>query len=234
MASGRLRQKLCQHLLDEQAFRLVVDFGELPVFKAAATFPAIFVWHKQPRGDTPTTWATVKDFDACYNEGVPQHVARIAQEVPASQFGKGKPRLAAPTNADKYTKMEAAGQRLGLLVRGNICWGIKSGLNEAFVIGRKTRDDLVSEHRHSAEVVKPLLVGDDVRRYEYHFRDTYLIYTPHGIDISRYPAVVRHLRPYRPQLEGRATQQEWYELQQPQEAYVPFLEGAKIVYPEIG
>jgi type I restriction-modification system DNA methylase subunit len=42
-------EKLRQHLLDAQAFSLVVDFGELPIFQTAATFPAIFLWQKQPR-----------------------------------------------------------------------------------------------------------------------------------------------------------------------------------------
>jgi len=46
-------EKLRQLLLDDQEFRLVVDFGELPVFEAAATFPAIFVWRKHPRESQP-------------------------------------------------------------------------------------------------------------------------------------------------------------------------------------
>jgi len=62
----------------------------------------------------------------------------------------------------------------------------------------------------------------------------FLIYTPHGIRISDYPAIERHLKPFRARLEKRATEQAWYELQQPQEAYVPFLETTKLIYPEIG
>ena len=53
-------EKLRQHLLDDKKFHLVVDFGELPVFKAA-TFPAIFLWQNDEREETPTNWAVVKD-----------------------------------------------------------------------------------------------------------------------------------------------------------------------------
>jgi len=53
-------EKLRQLLLDAQAFHLVADFGELPVFQTAATFPAIFVWEKSPRGETTTAWSVVK------------------------------------------------------------------------------------------------------------------------------------------------------------------------------
>jgi hypothetical protein len=44
----------------------------------------------------------------------------------------------------------------------------------------------------------------------------------------------RQLAPFRPRLERRATRQAWFELQQPQAAYVPLFEAPKIVYPVIG
>jgi hypothetical protein len=227
-------EKLRQHLLDAQAFHLVVDFGELPVFKASATFPAIFVWQKQRRDNVPTTWAVVKDLQACYDEGVQEYVMQIAETVPASRFGQGKPRLASAAAAERLTRMDASGPRLGEFARGRILWGIKTGFNEAFIIDRSTRDRLVAEDHKSAEVIKKLLVGDDVRRYEIHFRETYLLYMVHRIDTRRYPAIERQLAPFRRRLERRATRQEWYELQQPQAAYAPFFEQTKVIYPDIG
>jgi hypothetical protein len=225
-------EKLRQHLLDAQAFRLVVDFGELPVFQAA-TFPAIFLWQKQPRADMPTMWAVVKDLQVCYNEGIREHVTCIARTIPASQFGKGKPRLIPPAAVARRAKMEASGPCLGELPEGQAMMGIKTGLNEAFVIDRATHDRLVSEDQQNAEVIKPLLAGDDVRRYEIYFRETYLLYMIHGIDIRRYPAIREFLKPFRDKLERRATRQEWYELQQPQAAYIPFFDKPKIIYAQI-
>src|SRR5436305_836246 len=81
---------------------------------------------------------------------------------------------------------------------------------------RAEREQLIAEEGSSAEVIKPLLAGADVRRYELHARDTSLLYLPHGIDIDRYPAIRRYLARFRRQLEQRATRQKWYELQQPQ------------------
>jgi len=66
-------EKLRQELLDKQAFDLIVDFGELPVFKAA-TFPAIFVWQQKSRGDQGTTVAIIRDLGACYVDGLREHV----------------------------------------------------------------------------------------------------------------------------------------------------------------
>ena len=72
-----------------------------------------------------------------------------------------------------------------------------------------------------------------MRRYALEDPGTYLIYAKHGIDIDQYPAVRAHLRQYKEQLEGRATDQAWYELQQPQEAYEERFKQPKIVQPDL-
>jgi type I restriction-modification system DNA methylase subunit len=225
-------EKLREFLLDNQAFHLIVDFGDQPVFQATA-YPAVFLWQKMQRGSSSTTWAEVTDLDACYAEGIRDHVTRIAHLLPASQFGKGKPRLAAISAVEKRSKMQHSGQSLGELVRGRICMGIKPGLKKAFIIDQATRQRLIAADSRNEEVIKPVLEGDDIRRYEIQFRQSYLIYLKHGVDIRRYPAVRDYMKPFKEELEGRATQQEWYELQQPQAAYIPFFEKAKIIYPDI-
>jgi hypothetical protein len=48
-----------------------------------------------------------------------------------------------------------------------------------------------------------------------------------------YPAVLDHLRKFKPQLESRATTQEWYELQQPQLNFSKFMDGPKIIFPDM-
>ncbi|MEZ0395410.1 MAG: DNA methyltransferase, partial [Anaerolineales bacterium] len=238
-------ETLRQHLLDTQAFRLVVDFGELPVFQTAATFPAIFLWQKRPRwrpspagrgagGEgLPTTWAVVKDLQQCYAEGIAEHVARIAQTVPAEQFGKGKARLAASHTADLRRRMEARGLPLGEYVQGKIYFGIKTGYNQAFLLDEAARQRLIGQDPKSAEIIKPLLVGDDVRRYEIHYRKRYLIWTYIGVPIERYPAVFAHLQKHQPQLEKRWDKgNHWWELRACD--YYAAFEQPKIIYPIIG
>jgi hypothetical protein len=226
-------ESLRQFLLDNQAFHLVVDFGDQPVFDATA-YPAIFLWQKSPRGTSATTWAEVTDLEACYGEGILAHVSRIGHSIPPSQFGQGKARLADSASVQQRSKMEQSGQRLGEVVRGSIYRGVVSGLNKAFVIDGVTRDQLIRQDPKSQELIKTLVQGDDCRRYEVHSRDSYLLYTNHGVEIRRYGAVRDYLKQFKEDLEKRATQQEWYELQQPQAAFVPFFEKPKIIYPQIG
>ena len=53
------------------------------------------------------------------------------------------------------------------------------------------------------------------------------------MNINDYPAIQGWLLPFKEKLEGRATKQEWFELQQAQEAYVPSFKSPKISYIEV-
>ncbi len=234
-------EKLRQHLLDQTKFHLVVDFGELPVFNAA-TFPAIFLWEKDERKETPTTWAVVKDLQACYADGVREHIARLSETLPPSQFGIGKFRPASIHTTNLRETMERSGVRLKEYVNGEIYYGIKTGLNGAFIINCETRDRLIAEDERSAEIIKPILAGNDVRKYETHFRESFLIFTRQGIKISSYPAIESYLSKFRLDLtpknsgideRGRKPGlYKWFEIQDTIAYYEKF-KIPKIVWGEI-
>ena len=78
--------------------------------------------------------------------------------------------------------------------------GILTGLNEAFIITKEKRDELVEKDPKSDEIIRPILRGKDIKRYEYDFQNIYLINTHNGyvdengntippINIDDYPAV---------------------------------------------
>jgi adenine-specific DNA-methyltransferase len=112
-------------------------------------------------------------------------------------------------------------------------FGIKTGLNEAFVIDRETRARIIREDRASAEVIKPFLFGKDVKRYEVHDEGRFVIYLHPEKNPKDFPSTKRHLENYRSQLSERAATQEWYELQQPAVGLIPLLRKPKIIYPII-
>jgi hypothetical protein len=73
--------------------------------------------------------------------------------------------------------------------------GILTGYNEAFIINGKKKDELIKQDPKSAEIIRPILRGRDIRRYQYIFADLHLIATfpSKNYDIEEYPAVKRHL-----------------------------------------
>jgi hypothetical protein len=116
---------------------------------------------------------------------------------------------------------------------GAVRMGIKSGLNEAFIITDEQRAKIIKENPGAKEIIKPYLGGEDLDDWCHHWQKKWMIYIPHGFRISKFPAVRKHLEPFREALERRVTEQNWYELQQPQEAYADLLDKPKIVYPDI-
>ena len=86
----------------------------------------------------------------------------------------------------------------------SINYGIKTGANDAFIIDGAKRNELISADPKSAEIIRPILRGRDIKRYGFDFADLWLINTHNGIkdkgippvDINRYPAVKAHLDKY--------------------------------------
>ncbi len=86
----------------------------------------------------------------------------------------------------------------------SINYGIKTGFNEAFIIDGKKKDELIAADPKSAEIIRPILRGRDIKRYGYDFADLWLINTHNGIkeqgippiDVNKYPAIKAHLDQY--------------------------------------
>ena len=71
-------------------------------------------------------------------------------------------------------------------------------MNEAFIITTAQRNELVSADPKSAEIIRPILRGRDIKRYTYTFADLWLIATfpSRHYDIDDYPAIKQHLLSY--------------------------------------
>ena len=72
-----------------------------------------------------------------------------------------------------------------------INYGIKTGCNEAFIINEAKRAELIRKDPKSAEIIRPILRGRDIKRYSYEFANLYLICTfpSKHYDIEQFPAV---------------------------------------------
>src|SRR5690606_37959945 len=122
-----------------------------------------------------------------------------------------------------------------------INYGIKTGFNDAFIIDGAKRKELIEEDPKSAEIIRPILRGRDIKRYAYDFADLWLINTHNGvkekgikrINIEDYPAVKKHLDQYFPQLEKRADKGDTpYNLRNC--AYIEDFFSPKIIWKIIG
>ena len=98
-----------------------------------------------------------------------------------------------------------------------INYGIKTGFNEAFVITTDKRNEILAncqtedERTRTAELIRPILRGRDIKRYSYDWANLWLINTHNGIkgkipriQIENYPAIKAHLDQYWEKISTRA------------------------------
>lgn len=153
--------------------------------------------------------------------------------MPQARLGAGSWQLESDARGQLRDKLTRGHPTLKQ-VYGSPLYGIKTGLEKAFVIDRATHDRLIAADSKSAELLKPFLEGKDMKKWRVEPQDLWLIYIPKNrIHIHDYPTIKAHLLPFKAQLEKRATKQEWFELQQAQEAYSSAFSRTKIIFPDI-
>lgn len=85
-------------------------------------------------------------------------------------------------------------------------------MNEAFIISGTKKNELIALDPKSAEIIRPILRGRDIKRYEYTFADLWVIAAHNGVksqnippvNIEDYPAIKQHLDQYYEKLANRA------------------------------
>ncbi|CAA9362846.1 MAG: Putative type IIS restriction /modification enzyme, N-terminal half, partial [uncultured Chloroflexia bacterium] len=138
----------------------ITDFGELPVFQTAATFPMIFVARKDQQDRTPTVFTQVKSLSEPYPD-VAALIDQAGQQLPADAIKGDIWTLTNAAAAQRLRRMEQAGVPLGEYVKGKLFRGVLTGFNTAFVVNGETRAALIAQDLKSAEIIKPLAIGDD-------------------------------------------------------------------------
>jgi len=239
-------KKLRHFLGSKSTIHQLIDFGDAPVFEATA-YPSIIVLSKRAPGDNQTR--------ALPWESAPriEEFARVFQSqsflIAQKELSDDGWRLESPAVLRLLEKLRNIGTPLREYVNGRFYRGILTGLNEAFVVDRATRDHLIAEHPSSAEILKPFLRGRDVKRWGIDFAGCYLIKIESSenkqhpwsgkpveeaekIFAKTYPAIHRRFDAFRIGLIKRDDQGKYFwELRSC--AYWKEFEQPKIVYPDI-
>ncbi len=232
-------EKLRGWLAKHTRIHELIDFGDAPIFEAIA-YPTIVRLERvaQNQQNTDTSFRALT-----WQPGPPlaDFVSVVRQqgfEIPQRSLDQSGWRLEGAAKRNLLDKLRAAGTPLGEYCQGRFYYGIKTGLNDAFVVDRATRDRLIAEHPSSAEILKPFLRGRDVKRWRVDSKDLWLIFTRRGIDIKKFPAIQEYLMFFKDRLMpgipgGRKPgSYQWYEIQD-NIAYWQEFEQPKIIYPDI-
>jgi len=229
--------------LKQQDIHEIIDFGDLPVFQTATTYPCILIVSPNSKEDSLLKVTTVKSLDF---ESLGVYVTENHQSLKLSSLDDSGWNLGSEAEQNLLQKLKTNTVPLGEYVNGKIYRGVLTGLNEAFVINEETKDRLIKEDVSSAEVIKPFLAGRDIKKYQTPFSDKYLIFIPKGYTNSngknpksgwrwlqeKYPAIAKHLEPFEAKAKKRFDKGEyWWELRACE--YYDEFEKPKIMLPDI-
>ena len=170
--------KSLRALLAEQYNPLkLIDFAGFKVFDSATVDVNILNIEKQiPLGQTYACSIRKDEFDI---EKLSDYVRTHNQE---SSFRSDVWAILSDIEQRIKAKVESAGVPLKEW-DVEIFRGVLTGCNDAFIITSEKRDEILAnciddaERQKTAEIIRPILRGRDIKRYSYEFADQYIIST---------------------------------------------------------
>jgi adenine-specific DNA-methyltransferase len=252
---------------------MVLDFGDLPVFEEATIYPSIVMVEKakpSPGLRPPSPKGRgAKKLPISAGEGRSEGrflAATFTDQGQLTRFADALPTIGftmpvAALKPDGWTlerpgvhalleKLRKKGKLLGEYVERQIYYGIKTGLNEAFVIDEETRARLISEDPKNAEIIRPWLRGKDIFRWKPQWANLYIIaiassanrewpwseekneVAARKIFEREYPGIHKHMSQWEEKLKKRDDQGRfWWELRSC--VYYEEFDKPKILWPGI-
>ena len=227
--------KELRRFLSHTALRQIINFGDVQFFKDATTYVCIFVAQDAEKKDNPLALSLNRK---SYHGDFLAEVQRGLQEHDIAEFGENEWSIQDTGHKTVLAKMESCGKLKDLPVEINN--GIKTGFNDAFWIDENTRNHLISEDAKNAELIKPMIRGEDVTPFCKAFAPLYLLNIHNGqksrnlppVDINEYPSLKKYLDTWYEKLSSRGDKGVTpYNLRNC--AYLDYFAKPKIMYAEI-
>lgn len=231
-------KKLRQFFATKTAPQILIDFGDHQVFESATVNTNILIIRKQTTGEIAQPLQAVRieeDFKA--DNDISGYVA--ARAIPLTGLSSESWIVSSGVEFNIRKQIE----KIGIPIKNwdiDINRGLLTGRDEAFIIPRAKRDELIAEDPKSAEIIKPLLRGRDIKRYKTEYADLWIINSHNGygnippVDVPRdYPAIWKHLQKVNTESDGAVERRQdqghhWSNLRNC--AYVPNFEKEKICW----
>jgi SAM-dependent methyltransferase len=241
-----------RRLLAEEAWpETLVDLGHSKrIFPDADVFPSIVVLRKPaPGAPPPVPRVSVISRDEVRLDDLERQVEDEGFDVPRERLGAAAWALEPAGVEALMEKLRVRGAPLAEYVGAKPLRGVLTGLNEAFLIDTATREKLIAEDGRSAELLKPYLRGQDVRRWRAEWNGLWMILLKSSDDhewpwsgltgaeaehsfAATFPALHRHLTRWRDGLAKRWDKGRfWWELRTC--SYYAEFERPKVVWQEI-
>ena len=176
---------------------LLIDFAGVKIFESATVDTNILLFSRSNNQHKTTCAITNKQ----NKDSVKNLSDFVQQQHTACDFSTSDSWvILSPIEQSIKRKIEAVGTPLKDWDI-QINYGIKTGCNEAFIISTEKRKEILNncqtedERKRTAELIRPILRGRDIKRYGYEWAELWLIATfpSRHYNIDEYPAIKQYL-----------------------------------------
>lgn len=176
----------------------IINYGELRIFDDAATEPEITIIKNEINSKSDIQYAMIKSLYDAQNyfydlkfykkENLTQSIWKFTDSIVNDILEK--------FNDSKIT--------LNQYTNGGVYYGIKTGLNEAFIINQTIRNQITEKDLKSDLILKKMVEGDDFKSWSLSHSGRYMIATQYSLDVeNEYPAVYEYLNNFKDKLIKR-------------------------------
>ena len=130
----------------------IIDFNELPVFGDVIAYPLILITRKLPAEGQRFIYAPIQRLEF---PSLGEEVRAVGTELDERSIRRESWTLGSDRETAILDKLRRLGVPLGEYVGGKIFFGIKTGLNEAFVIDGSVAGNLIASDPKSADLSNP-------------------------------------------------------------------------------
>ena len=250
---------LRQFLAEKTQPLQLIDFGDSQLFDNATTYTNILI-----------AQAGVQALPASASGACTPRACTISDDykldTPLTEYFAAHSQIMSNISAEAWVISSSIEQQIKAKIEAkgtplkewdvSIYRGILTGFNEAFIIDTETKERLCLEDSQSAEIIKPILRGRDIKRYSAEWAGLWIIFIPWHFPLHKdssitgasekaetefkkqYPAIYQHLSQFKKQLSARnkaetGIRYEWYALQRCAASYYNEFEKEKIIYPNM-
>lgn len=199
-------ENLRKFILENTQITHIIDFAGVKVFEDASVDSAVTIFRKIRAGEN-------SKFNFLASSTINLKTQKFIQ-IPQSTLNETNFTFLDKSKFELKSKIEKVAKPLkdwGV----NINYGVKTGLNEAFIIDSKTRDKILStcigdERKQIQKLIRPILRGRDIKRYDYEWAGLWLINIHNGygteprINIDNFPKLKLYLDKFEPKLSKRS------------------------------
>lgn len=199
-------ENLRKFILENTQITHIIDFAGVKVFEDASVDSAVTIFRKIRAGEN-------SKFNFLASSTINLKTQKFIK-IPQSTLNETNFTFLDKSKFELKSKIEKVAKPLKDW-DVTIYRGILTGLNEAFIIDSKTRDKILStcigdEREQTQKLIRPILRGRDIKRYDYEWAGLWLINIHNGygteprINIDNFPKLKLYLDKFEPKLSNRS------------------------------